>query len=118
MSPTVKAGSAARSDGPRTDVVDALLRVRSTAPEYVGSGWSGAPRADGDPEAADRERAAVTRSLSWAQERADRGEYLDALGWIAVVEQMGAELPAAFQVKRRTWGEALAAATERGDVAA
>jgi hypothetical protein len=57
---------------------------------------------------ADRHIAAVRRSLGWAQESADRGDYVDALGWIGVVEAIGEQLPASYETKRRAWRRALA----------
>jgi hypothetical protein len=121
MSPEVNAVSAGPNDGARPDVVDALLALRSTAPEYVGSGWSGTAARELDqhettvaPREVHRNRVAVTRSLGWAQESADRGDYLDALGWIGVVDEIGAELTAAFEIKRRAWSQALLAAERRG----
>jgi hypothetical protein len=43
-----------------------------------------------------RDREAVRRSLVWAQESADRGDYADALGWIEVVETLEAQIPTAL----------------------
>jgi hypothetical protein len=57
----------------------------------------------------ERHRAAVGRSLGWAQESADRGDYADALGWIRVLEAIGERLPPSFEAKRRAWGDQLAA---------
>jgi hypothetical protein len=70
--------------------------------------WMGSsPRAAG-LSATSRHLAAVNRSLGWAQESADRGDYADALGWIDVVEAIGEQLPFAFEVKRRAWSRSLA----------
>jgi hypothetical protein len=50
---------------------------------------------------------AVRRSLGWAQESADRGDYADALGWIDVLEAIGEQLPASYQTRRQAWRRAL-----------
>ena len=57
----------------------------------------------------ERHRAAVRSSLRWAQESADRGDYADALGWIRVLEAIGAPIPPAYQAKRRVWDDELVA---------
>jgi hypothetical protein len=57
----------------------------------------------------ERHRAAVRRSLGWAQESADRGDYADALGWIRVLEAIGERLPPGYQAKRQAWGDQLVA---------
>jgi hypothetical protein len=62
--------------------------------------------------ASDRHLEAVTRSLRWAQESAQRGDYPDALAWIQVVEATGSELPPGFQDKRQAWLDAIS--SERG----
>jgi hypothetical protein len=59
-------------------------------------------------EVADRHLAAVARSLGWAQEAAERGDYADALGWIRAVEATGAQLSPANHVQRLEWSSALA----------
>jgi len=57
----------------------------------------------------ERHRAAVRRSLGWAQESADRGDYADALGWIGVLEAIGEQLPPGYQAKRQAWDDQLVA---------
>jgi len=66
-----------------------------------------------DPSAASTERserhnAAVKRSLQWAQESADRGDYADAIGWISVLETIGERIPPSYLAKSRSWNDALA----------
>jgi hypothetical protein len=61
---------------------------------------------------AERHRAAVRRSLVWAQESADRGDYADALGWIGVLEAIGEQLSPAYLAKRQAWGAQLVANRE------
>ena len=56
----------------------------------------------------ERHLAAVRRSLGWAQESADRGDYADALGWMGVLEAIGEQLPPDYQAKRRAWAGLLA----------
>jgi hypothetical protein len=55
---------------------------------------------------AERHRAAVRRSLGWAQESADHG---DALAWIRMLEAIGEQLPPRYQAKRQAWGDQLVA---------
>lgn len=50
----------------------------------------------------------MERSLGWAQESAERGDYADALGWVYAVEATGEQLPAGYQIKRQAWFGALA----------
>jgi hypothetical protein len=58
---------------------------------------------------AERHRDAVRRSLGWAQESADHGDYADALGWISVLEAIGEQFSSAYQAKRQAWGAQLVA---------
>ena len=55
-----------------------------------------------DP-APDRHRAAVARTLQWADGCAARGEYADGLGWLALIEELGDTLPLEYEAKRRAW---------------
>jgi hypothetical protein len=52
-------------------------------------------------------RAAVERSLEWAHESAARGDYADALRWVAMVESLGDELSEDLATERLAWGDAL-----------
>jgi hypothetical protein len=72
-----------------------------------GRGMGSSPPATG-LSATSRHLAAVRRSLGWAQDSADRGDYADALGWIGVVEAIGDQLPAAIELKRHAWCRSLA----------
>jgi hypothetical protein len=47
-------------------------------------------------------------SFGWAEEAGARGEYADALSWVAVVEAIGDLIPVEYQTKRRAWLSALA----------
>lgn len=58
-------------------------------------------------EPSDRHLAAVRRSLGWAQESAERGDYVNALGWIRMLEAIGEQLPPEYQAKHRAWRLAL-----------
>ncbi|MGZ4182306.1 MAG: hypothetical protein ACXVUL_16680 [Solirubrobacteraceae bacterium] len=58
--------------------------------------------------------AAVTRSLRWADEAAERADWSDALGWIEVVEACGDELPDEFRAKRDRWLLAFGEQRSRG----
>ena len=57
----------------------------------------------------DRHRAAVTRTLQWADGCAARGEYAEGLEWLAMIEQLGDMLPPEYATKRQRWVAALAA---------
>jgi hypothetical protein len=50
----------------------------------------------------------VARTLGWAQESAERGDYSDALKWIQTVEAIGEPIPPSYVTKREAWGSALA----------
>ena len=60
------------------------------------------------PSSIDRHVAAVARTLGWAQESADGGDYADALKWIQTVEAIGERIPPGYVTKREAWGSALA----------
>jgi hypothetical protein len=65
---------------------------------------------DGFVQPSDRHGVAVKNSLGWAQDCADLGDYIHALGWIRVLEAIGEEIPAAYQTKRQLWNDRLVAA--------
>jgi hypothetical protein len=97
-----------------------LARVDASA-VVIRGGWmqgggdrrvSTQPRAAYD-SAASRHRAAVARSLGWADEYAARGQYAEALGWVQVVEAVDEQLSVEFENKRRAWLSALAAGNAR-----
>ena len=69
-----------------------------------------APSTDPPP---DRHRAAVARTLQWADGCAARGEYADGLEWLAMIEKLGDTLPPEYDAKRQRWVAALAARPER-----
>lgn len=58
----------------------------------------------------DQERhvAAVARTLGWAEEAAARDDYVDAIGWVQVIEAIGDELTQGYKTKRQEWCTALA----------
>jgi hypothetical protein len=58
------------------------------------------PSSDPPP---DRHRAAVTRTLQWADGCAARGEFADGLQWLAMIEQLGDTLPPEYESKRERW---------------
>ena len=51
----------------------------------------------------ERHTVAVKNSFRLAQESADRGDYVDALGWINVLEAIGEQIPADVEARRRAW---------------
>ena len=108
---TVSAGPA---DSLRPGQFDAYPLVHAPADERGDSPRLGAPPRAAGLRAADRHLVAVASSLGWAQESADRGDYTDALGWIAVLEAIGEEIPDGYQTKRQAWGRALGRAEPKG----
>jgi hypothetical protein len=54
----------------------------------------------------DRHLAVVARTLSWADEAADRGDHHEALAWVAVIETVDGLLPASYTAKRDAWRRA------------
>ena len=50
-----------------------------------------------------RHRAAVARSLGWADEAAENGDHADALSWLHTIEAIGDQLTAEYQAKRQLW---------------
>ncbi len=55
----------------------------------------------------DRHPQAVARTLSWADEAADRGDHGDALAWLAVIETIDGTLPPTYETKRAAWLDAI-----------
>jgi len=55
----------------------------------------------------DRHPEAVTRTLSWADEAADRGDHHDALAWLAVIQAVDGTLPSIYETKRAAWLDVL-----------
>lgn len=102
----------AESRGPRDSGVGRLSRLSVGERNEVDErdDRPGVANSPGSPRLseADRHRAAVSRSLRWALESADRGDYADALGWIDVVEAIGERIPSSHQTKRQAWCDALA----------
>jgi hypothetical protein len=74
-----------------------------------------AERRDAELGTADRHQAAVARSLGWALESAERGDYADALEWLHVIEAIGDRLPPSYQTKRGEWHRALGASPARSN---
>lgn len=59
-----------------------------------------------------RHRAAVARSLGWADDAAARDDHTDALSWLGTIEAIGDHLTPEYEAKRQTWLE-LAGANRR-----
>jgi hypothetical protein len=71
------------------------------------SGYGNAQPMEARTSVPDRHLAAVTRSLQWAQDSADRGDYADAIAWHRAVEATGDELSPAQRTKHQAWRVAL-----------
>jgi hypothetical protein len=52
-------------------------------------------------------RTAVANTLTWAEESAGRGDYVNALAWLNVLDAIRETLPEAYEVKRLDWRRAL-----------
>jgi hypothetical protein len=72
-------------------------------PANIG-GVGVAPARAGGLSDLERDVRAVKRSHRWAQESADRGDYVDALGWIEVIEVIVGRLSPSVQVEQQAWG--------------
>ena len=51
----------------------------------------------------DRHPEAVRRTLTWADESANRGDHADALAWLAVIQAVDGTLPDDYETKRAKW---------------
>jgi hypothetical protein len=58
--------------------------------------------------------AAVARSLGWADESAERGDHVDAVAWLEMVEAIDDELPEIYKLRRDQWRLACSADRPRG----
>jgi hypothetical protein len=90
---------------PPSPVVAKLRFCPSAIPTNVGV----APARAGGLSDLERDVRAVKRSNRRAQESADRGDYVDALGWLKVIEAIVGRLSSSVQVQQQAWGLALAA---------
>lgn len=52
-------------------------------------------------------RVAVANTLGWAEESAARGDYVNALAWLNVLDAIRETLPEAYEIKRLGWRRAL-----------
>jgi hypothetical protein len=59
-----------------------------------------------DP-ALEAHRAAVANTLTWAEESASRGDYVDALAWLNVLDAIREPLSPDYESKRLDWRRAL-----------
>jgi hypothetical protein len=55
------------------------------------------------PSASERHRAAVARTLGWADEAAARHDFRDALAWLRTLEAIGETLPDHYLRKQEAW---------------
>jgi hypothetical protein len=66
----------------------------------LGTTREARPRLGSTPE---RHRAAVARTVSWAEEAAADGDYSTALSWLATVEAVEGRLTPELDSKQRAW---------------
>ena len=52
-------------------------------------------------------RVAVANTLTWAEESAARGDYVNALAWLNVLDAIGETLAEPYEIKRLDWRRAL-----------
>jgi hypothetical protein len=52
--------------------------------------------------------AAVARTLQWADEAAEHGDYLDAVLWLETLEAIGDKLPGVYESRRGAWSAQIA----------
>ena len=52
-------------------------------------------------------RVAGANTLSWAEESAARGDYVNALAWLSVLDAIGETLQESYEIKRLDWRRAL-----------
>ena len=45
----------------------------------------------------------MRQSAGWAEDAAREGDYAGALAWLATIEAVAGELPAALEERRRAW---------------
>lgn len=60
--------------------------------------------------ATERHRIAVERSLRWADEAAEQGDFASAVSWLATVEAVDGEIPSDYHERRVDWAARLTAA--------
>jgi hypothetical protein len=77
---------------------------RTGKAQPVGDGAN--PSSPSDP-GLEAHRAAVANTLSWADESADRGDYVNALAWLNVLDAIRETLPEEYEGKRLDWRHAL-----------
>ncbi len=58
-----------------------------------------------------RAASALRRTLSWADDAADRGDHVEALSWLYTAESVGYEIPEPYLGKREAWRSAARAST-------
>ena len=60
-----------------------------------------------------KHRAAVASTLNWADEAAERGDHVDAIGWLDALEAIGEKLPKSYEIRRSSWTAQPARAVRR-----
>ena len=60
-----------------------------------------------------RHRAAVRRTLVWAEQAAAAGDCATAVAWLATIEAIDGKLPVGFEAKRRAWARRIAGESVR-----
>jgi hypothetical protein len=53
----------------------------------------------------ERHRAALRRTLDWAEDAANDADYATALAWLATIEAVEGELPKELEARRHAWGQ-------------
>ena len=88
----------------------AATRLGASAPRVwyspPGTGRQDSLGSVRQPEA--KHLATVMRTLQWADESAERGDYCESLAWLDTVEAIGDELPEFHETRRDFWSAQLA----------
>lgn len=50
-----------------------------------------------------RHAAIIARTLGWADEAAERSDYVEALRWVETIRSLGRPLPHDYEAKRQAW---------------
>lgn len=101
---TTSAGESRGLRSTRHDDVPPLPRG-SRETQFLGDRTS-SPSRRRDPALAVH-RAAVANTLTWAEECAARGDYVDALAWLNVLDAIRETIPEEYEIKRLDWRRAL-----------
>lgn len=99
----VSDGARSTSGIPRCSHGGAESRPDGLAPDAFRASLPDVRPSDPAPVGLTRHEAAVRRTLDLAEESAARGDYRDALAWLAAIEATGDRLPAPYVERQAAW---------------